>query len=77
MVDYKVLNGQSNPKLNVKKLVKLKGIRRHESGTCFVECKQNRKLLDNLKIICQIRQIDFPKHYLFEMSEISLNSMLS
>ena len=57
MVDYKVLNGQSNPKSNVK----LKGIRRHESGTCFVECKQNRKLLDNLKIICQIRKIDFPK----------------
>ena len=69
-----MVNQIQNQMSNVKKLVKLKGIRRHESGTCFVECKQNRKLLDNLKIICQIRQIDFPKHYLFE---ISLNSMLS
>ena len=72
-----MVNQIQNQISKVKKLVKLKGIRRHESGTCFVECKQNRKLLDNLKIICQIRQIDFPKHYLFEMSEISLNSMLS
>ena len=66
-----MVNQIQNQMSNVKKLVKLKGIRRHESGTCFEECKQNRKLLDNLKIICQIRQIDFPKHYLFEMSEIS------
>ena len=40
----------------------------------LVECKQNRKFIGNLKIIRQIRQIDFPKNYLFE---ICLNSMLS
>ena len=56
-----MVNQIQNQMSNVKKLVKLKGIRRHESGTCFVECKQNRKLLDNLKIICQICKIDFPK----------------